>query len=236
MNLKNKASLLKKKISYTRNKALFGGSTLKYWWHYFSNRHFSEDQQYYVVYTNLDNSIPFQANSAFDYWLINFRLSPIIKKLSDAVSGETLNDIRQAYVDIAREGCAAFREVPTIMPAFAQDGGHSLHLTHSLLKPINCSPSLHTVTPFFAYNLALEYYPEKESEFRHQIGEVISTVIKEKKHAMIDIAFGIFLAKRTVQGKLGLDFYDLESFFTDEQKKRNGIPYDRIYSIYHELK
>ncbi|MEK7354696.1 MAG: hypothetical protein AABZ77_09350, partial [Chloroflexota bacterium] len=79
-------------------------------------------------------------------------------------------------------------------------------------------PSLHTATPLCFYNLGARYFPEKEPELRQCIGDVVSTVIKTKLHALIDIAFGIFLSKKTISHKLGLEFYDLESFFTQEQK------------------
>ncbi len=235
MNLKKTASFVKKTPSYTKNTVLLGESVVKYWSHYFSNRRFPKNQEFYVVYTSMDHSIPFQPNSALDYWLINFKFIPTSIKLGDATSGESFNDIRCAYVDIAKEGGAAFREVPTIMPHFTGHSGHALHVAQTLLKPINCSPSLHTAAPFFAYNLGAKYFPEKEPELRQHIGDVVSTVIKTKLHAMIDIAFGLFLSKKTIKDKLGLDFYDLESFFTQEQKSKDKIPYEHMYRMYHEI-
>jgi hypothetical protein len=226
---------LKKTVSYTKNAALLGESVLEYWLRYFSNRRFPKNQEFYVVYTNTDHGIPFQPNSAFHYWLINFQLIPTSIQLGDATSGESLNDIRHAYVDIAKEGGAAFREVPTIMPHFTDHSGYALHVAQTLLKPINCSPSLHTAVPFFAYNLGVKYFPEKEPELRRCVGDVVSTVIKTKLHAMIDIAFGVFLSKKAVQDKLGLDFYDLELFFTQEQKNKDSIPYEHMYRMYHEI-
>jgi hypothetical protein len=183
----------------------------------------------------MDHSIPFQPNSSLDYWLINFKLTPTSIKIGDATSSESFNNIRCAYVDIAKEGGAAFRQVPTIMPHFTEHSGHALHMAQTLLKPINCSPSLHTAAPFFAYNLGGKYFPEKEPELRQHIGDVVSTVIKTKLHAMIDIAFGMFLSKKTVEEKLGLDFCDLEFFFTQEQKSKDRIPYEHMYRMYHEI-
>jgi hypothetical protein len=108
-------------------------------------------------------------------------------------------------------------------------------VVQTLLKPINCSPSLHTATPFFAYNLDAIYFPEKESELSQHIGDIVSTVIKTKLHSMIDIAFGMFLARKIINDKLGLDFCDLESFFTQEQKNKDNIPYEHIYRMYHDI-
>jgi hypothetical protein len=235
MNLKKTASFVKKTTSYTKNTALLGKSVAEYWLHYISNRRFPKNQEFYVVYTNMDHSIPFQPNSALDYWLINNKLIQITIKSGDATSGEFFNDIRHAYVDIVKEGCAAFREVPTIMPHFTEHSGHALHVTQALLKPINCSPSLHTAVPFFAYNLGANYFPEKEPGLRQHIGDVVSIIIKTKLHAMIDIAFGMFLSRKAIKDKLGLDYYDLESFFTQEQKSKDKIPYEHIYRMYHEI-
>jgi hypothetical protein len=64
---------------------------------------------------------------------------------------------------------------------------------------------------------------------------VVSIVLKKKLHAMIDIAFGICLARNAVRNRLGLPFNDLESFFTREQKDRDGIPYEHVYRMYHEI-
>ena len=96
MNLKKTASLLKKAPSYTKNTALLGESVLEYWLHYFSNRRFLKNQEFYVVYTNVDNSIPFQPNSALDYWLINLKFLPISIELGDATSGELVSNIVRA--------------------------------------------------------------------------------------------------------------------------------------------
>lgn len=235
MNRKKTVSFVRNTPSYIKNTVLLVESALKYWSHYFSNRRFPKNQEFYVVYTNLDHSIPFQPNAALDYWLINCRFIPTSIKLADATSVEFFDDIREAYLDIAKEGVAAFREVPTIMPHFTEHSGQALHVAQTWLKPINCSPSLHTATPFFAYNLAVKYFPEKESELRQHIGDIVSIVIKTKLHAMIDIAFGIFLSKKTIKDKLGLDFYDLESFFIQEQKSKDRIPYEHIYRMYHEI-
>ena len=78
---------LKKAVSYTKNTALLGESVVEFWLHYFSSRRFPKNQEFYVVYTNMDNSIPFQPDSALDYWLINFKFNQTSIKLGDATSG-----------------------------------------------------------------------------------------------------------------------------------------------------
>ncbi|MBM2831529.1 MAG: hypothetical protein HW414_581 [Dehalococcoidia bacterium] len=221
--------------SRVRNTALLGKSVVNFWSHYFGNRRFPKDQEFYVVYTSLDHSIPFQPDSTLGYWLINLRLMPASARLAGPACRGSFDAIMRAYVDIAKEGAAAFREVPTIMPHLTEHVGHSLHAAQTLLRPINCCPSLHTATPFFAYNLGAHYFPEKEPELRRHVGDIVSLVIRAKLHAMIDIAFGLFLAKRVCQGKLGLGFCDLESFFTQEQKSKDKIPYEHIYRMYHEI-
>ncbi|MDP2744306.1 MAG: hypothetical protein Q8P00_04465 [Dehalococcoidia bacterium] len=208
---------------------------MDYWLHYFGNRRFPENQEFYVVYTSLDHGIPFQPDSTLDYWLINLRLIPTSARLAGPACRGSFDDIMHAYVDLAKEGVAAFREVPTIMPHLTDHKGHALRMAQTLLRPINCCPSLHTATPFFAYNLGVNYFPEKEPELRRLAGDIVSIVIRAKLHAMIDIAFGLFLAKRVFQGKLGLGFCDLESFFTQEQKSKDKIPYEHIYRMYHEI-
>lgn len=226
---------LKKTASYIKHAALLGESTLQYWLRYFSNRRFPKDQAFYVVYTSIDHSIPFQTNSALDYWLVNFRFIPTSIRLGDSATGESFNDIRRAYVDIAREGCAAFRVVPTIMPHLKGRDGYALRAARTLLRPINCSPSLHTAVPFFAYNLGVKYFPEKEPELRQYVGDIVSTVIKTKLHALLDVAFGMFLAQKAIRDKLGLDFNDLEFFFTQVQKSQDRIPYEHMYRMYRDI-
>ena len=51
MNLKKTVSFVKKTTSYTKNTALLGESVVEYWLHYFSNRRFPKNQEFYVVYT-----------------------------------------------------------------------------------------------------------------------------------------------------------------------------------------
>ncbi|GEM_PF-4681426 len=217
-----------------KNTALFAGSVMEYWWRYFSNRRFSVEQEFYVVYSDLDHGIPFQTDSALNYWLINFKILPATIKLGDVLPDERFNDIRLAYLALVRQGIAAFRKVPTIMPHFGGYAGPPI-LAGSLLKQINCSPSLHTAAPFLLYNMGAEYLPEDEPELRRHIGDIVSTVIKTKKHAMIDVAFGMFLCQTIIEDKLGLEFRTLETFFTGAQKTRDSIPYEQIYRMYREI-
>ena len=128
---------LKETASHITNTALLGESVVEYWLHYFTNRRFPKNQEFYVVYTSMDYGVPFQPDSALDYWLVNLKFIPTSIKLGYAISGKSFDDIRHAYVDIAKEGCAAFREVPTIMPHFTEHSGHALHVAQTLLKPIN---------------------------------------------------------------------------------------------------
>lgn len=216
-----------------KNTALLGMSVVEYWLHYFSCRRFPKKQEFYVVYTNLDHRIAFEPNCSLDYWLVNTKFLPIAVQLGRV--RESFNRFRHIYESIAREGSRAFRAVPTIMPHFTEHRSSALHITQALLKPINCCPSLHTATPFLAYNLGAKYFPEKEPQLRQMVGNVVQTVIKTKSHALIDVAFGILLSKRGIQAQLNLDFCDLEYFFTHEQTTKDGIPYEQVYRIYHEI-
>ncbi len=234
MNLEGTASFVKKTPSYIRTASL-GESVVAYWLRYFGNRRFPAEQEFYVVYTSMDHNIPFQPHSALNYWTCYLEFVPTAMRLGSVTSREFFGEIKHAFVDIAREGCAAFKAVPTIMPRLSDHNGHALHAAQALLKPVNCSPSLHTAAPFYAYNLAATYFPEKEADVRQHVGDVVSTVIRTKLHAMVDIAFGIFLARNAIEDKLGLDFVDLESFFTEVQERKDGIPYEHVYRMYHEI-
>ncbi len=143
--------------------------------------------------------------------------------------------IRDAYVQIAREGNACFREAPTIMPQFSEHNGRALRAAHTLLKPVNCCPSLHTAAPLYFYHLGAHYFPETEPKLRRYIGDIVSTIIRTKLHALIDISFGLLLSKKAVNQRLGLEFNDLESFFTREQRSKDNIPYEEIYRMYREV-
>ncbi|MDO8567121.1 MAG: hypothetical protein Q7R57_00220 [Dehalococcoidales bacterium] len=233
--MKFKTVATKTRITHVWHFARLAKSCWDFWDEYFGSRHFTKGQKFYVVYTSLDHSIPFKPDSAIDYLLINFRFMPTTIKLGDAMSREDFNKIRSIYVDISRESAVAFRQVPTIMPAFTDHNSHALRFKQGFLKPLNCSPSLHVAIPFFLYNVSSRQFPEKEPELRQYVGDIVSLVIKAKLHAMIDIAFGLYLSKGAVEGQLGLPFLDLESFFTGEQKSKDGIPYEEIYRMYREI-
>ncbi len=220
---------------YAANTLLLGGSVTQYWGRYFGSRHFPPDQEYYVVYTNVDHGIPFQPNSSSEYWLVNLRLIPTAARLGDPLIGSDFRAIRRAYVEMAREGCAAFEELPTIMPQFAGKGGAAVGLTRTMMKPINCCPSLHTAAPLFAYNVGSRYFPGKREQLRQAVSDVVSTVIKAKFHAIIDVSFGILLARRAAE-VLGLEFDDLESHFIQNQKGKDQVPYDEVYRMYREIR
>lgn len=235
MSDKKPTSIIKKNWLYAKNTTLLVGSVANYWSYYFGNRRFPKDQEFYVVYTSLDHAVPFQPNSAGEYWSVNFNFVPAILEMGNILPPDKFKQILRTYVEFAREGAVAFQAVPTIMPHFTEHDRQALKATQTLLKPINCSPSLHTAVPFFAYNLGLNYIPEKEPELRRYVGNIISTVIKTKLHAMVDVAFGMALCKQIVERKMDLDFCDLETFFLGERKEKDKIPYEHIYRMYHEI-
>jgi len=218
-----------------KSTVLFTGSVMEYWRTYFSNRRFPENQEYYIVYTNLDHAIPFHPDAALNYWMINFKFVPTATRLGDTLPAERFSEIRHTYLEIVSQGVAVFRAVPTVMPHFAGNNSRSPLQAWSFLKPINCSPSLHTAAPFFIYNLGAKYFPEQESELRRHIGDIVSTVIRSKYHAMIDIAFGMFLCRRIIEEKLGIEFHPLETFFLQEQSARDKIPYEHVFRLYREI-
>ncbi len=218
---------------YIGDTVLFGGSVAKFWYNYFSSRRYPPGQQYYVSYTELDHAIPFKADSISDYWLIYFRLFPVAAKLGDEASARRLAEIRSGFVELAREAAAAFRAVPNIMPQFCGGTGNALKATQ-FLKPINCCPSLHTAGPAFACSVGSHYFPKKAAELCRNVGGVVSAIIGTKLHSLLDVAFGLVLARQVTE-KLGLEFLDLEEFFLGEQKQSDGVPYEHIYRMYHDI-
>ena len=188
-----------------------------------------------MVYTNIDHSIPFQAHSSSEYWLVNLRLVPTAVRLGNPSAGTEFSAIRTALVEMAREGCAAFVDVPTMMPHFDGKAGAAASAKRTFLKPINCCPSLHTAAPLFAYNAGSNHFPEKRELLRRRVADVVSTVIRAKFHAIIDVSFGIFLAQKATE-RIGLDFDDLESYFTRCQKARDQVPYEEVFRVYREIR
>jgi hypothetical protein len=233
MSLETAAPSAKNAPSYLKT-VLLGESFLQYWRLYAGSRRFPKDQKFYVVYTNLDHSIPFEPDSTREYWLVNLKFIPTFARLGGVTSRRTFDEIRAAYVDLAREGGAAFKAVPTIMPRWGRRGGGALRAAHGLLRPINCSPSLHTAAPLFAYNVGAHFFAASEPKLRQYVGDIVSTVIRSKLHALIDVAFGILAARKGTE-RLGLEFNDLESFFTHDQHDKDGVPYDQVYRMYHEI-
>ncbi len=188
-----------------------------------------------MVYTNVDHGIPFQPNSSSEYWLVNLRLVPTAMKLGNPSICRDFAAIRRAYVEMASDGCAAFLDVPTIMPHFDGRESSTARLTRAFLKPINCCPSLHTAAPLFAYNAGSRHFPEEREQLRKCVADVVSTVIKAKFHAVIDVSFGIFQAQKAVE-RIGLEFDDLESYFVGCQRGRDRVPYDEVYRMYREIR
>ena len=215
-------------LTQAKNIALVSAAISRYWARYFSCRRFPDGQLYYVVYTEADDAIPYQA-SVGNYWTINLHLMASTLRIADQITAASFANVRRAYLGMASEAKAAWREAPTIMPRFDLPCGGPLRLTQSLLKPINCSPSLHAAVPFFLYNMAVRYRPEEAPRLASYVGEVVSTVLRTKLHAMIDIAFGMLLAKNAVE-EMGFLFHD------PYQQRLDGIPYEQAYRHYRAVK
>jgi len=233
MGLRDAATLAWRLPLYIGDTVLFGGSVAKFWYSYFGSRRYPPGQQFYVSYTNLDHSIPFEADSISDYWLIYFRLFPVAARLGDEAGARRLGEIRNGFVELAREAAAAYRAVPNIMPQFDGGTGNAFKATQ-VLKPINCSPSLHTAGPLYACSVGSHYFPERGPELCRNVGGVVSTIVRTKLHSLIDVAFGLVLARRVTE-KLGVEFLNLEEFFLNEQRQKDDIPYEHVYRMYHEI-
>ena len=81
---------------------MWGWSVVEYWLQYFGNRRFPKNQEFHVVYTSNDHSVPYQPESALYYWLVNLDFIPTSVRLPGATSREFFDEMRHAYVDIAR--------------------------------------------------------------------------------------------------------------------------------------
>ncbi len=55
---------LTQRANYVFNALALGGSVAQYWGRYFASRRFDRDQDFYVVYTDIDHGIPFQPESS----------------------------------------------------------------------------------------------------------------------------------------------------------------------------
>jgi hypothetical protein len=202
--------------------------------YYFKGLDYPADQEFYLVYTNLDHKIPFNPEKAVAYWGIIAKSFIFQNRIGAVTPKGYYGEILDAFVDIAYEGRIAFREVPTILPRFKAHRNTLVAVIQKTLDPIRACPSLHVAAPFLGYNLGRKYLPGREQELRREIQDVILAIIGTKLHALVDIPFGMWLSKSIVEEKLQLEFDNLEDFFTNK-KNSEEIPYDYIFKVYHKI-
>lgn len=192
-------------------------------------------QEFYLTYTSRDHEIPLKPDGGVNYAAPYLDLISTTRRVAKVVPYKDDSwDIMKAFIQMSHECTNTYHEVPTIIPRFPNHNRKKLHALQRFLKPINCCPSMHTAYATFEYIVGMNYL-EKEKELRQHLENLVTTVIGTKLHAMIDVAFGMYISKKTIEEKLDLAGDCLEDFLTQKRQIDDKVPWEEISGIYYDV-
>jgi len=206
---------------------------------YFGSQKDLADKPRYLVYTQLDNKIPFVPQEDILYTYMISQIAYVANELAGVVSARQMKYITECFIALNDIGVEAFYKHPTTMPRFRDHQRLSLKVIQHLDEPLNCCPSLH-----IAYSLLLDGIAEfvikplrnRRDAFKSirfsTIG-MFNSVLYTKQHSILDVAFGMLCARIVFEERFDMPFNDFVSVFPSLEDD-HPIPYDDIVRIYEE--
>jgi len=206
---------------------------------YFHSQNSCKDKEKYLVYTNLDNKIPFIPEEDVMYTYMIAQLAYIGRKMSEHLPVRDMKKLVDSFIDISALGTEAFDVAPTIMPRFHNHNRINLKVIQALDKPLTCCPSLHIAYSLLLDNVAENLLkdklePEVLNSIRYSSKRMFNSVLYTKQHSLIDIAFGTLSSKISFENNFDKEFNDFTEFYAELQGENPHVNYGKLYDMYLE--
>ena len=211
---------------------------------YFSAQRSVAGRERYLIYTQLDDRIPFVPEEDTMYTYMLAQIAYVARELAERVSVDEMGEVASAFIDANRLGTGVFLRHPTVMPRFLDHDRLSLKTVQRADEPLNCCPSLHIAYSILLDNIAEGVLAPRRGRrevfdsIRYSTIRMFNSVLYTKQHSLIDVGFGILCARlvfeRRFAARLGRPFNDFVSVFDTLRGQHPHIPYDEIAAIYAE--
>jgi len=204
---------------------------------YFSTQKKNEGMTPYLIYSEVDQQIPFRPEESVNYNELLPLLMVIIKNGIEHHSRTELQQLVNCFLtanDMAQE---VYRSYQTIMPRFTVHQQWGLHLVQWIDLPVNCCPSMHVAFSSLMYNFKEDFIPlDRQVEVKKTLEKMAASVLYTKQHALADVAFGFLCAKMAYEQQFGTSSLEILGDHHRLQEEHPTIPYDAIHEIYQRGK
>ncbi|MBI5398571.1 hypothetical protein HZB03_03850 [Candidatus Woesearchaeota archaeon] len=207
------------------------------WLHdYFSAQQESVLKQRHLVYTEYDKKIPFRPEEDIMYVYMIAQIASIINKTCSRLSRQEFKHLVETFQEANDIAVDVFKQYPTTMPRFTDHKRLSLKVVQKLDKPINCCPSLHIGYSMLLDNVArIMILPQNPGVFealRYSTLRMFNSVLYTGQHSIIDVAFGMVLARKVFESAYNTNYHDLTDAFGAMHQQQPSIDYKEIQRIY----
>ncbi|MBU0470675.1 MAG: hypothetical protein KKA62_00555 [Nanoarchaeota archaeon] len=197
-------------------------------------------KEQHLVYTDLDHRIPFRPTDDILYVYQLAHMALFSRELVENYPNHVFKEVIKCFLDVEKEAVEVFQKYPTVMPRFTDHDRITLKATQAFDNPLNCCPSLHIAYSLLIYNISKvlgfdKWDKELWKSFEQAAELTIRPVLYTKQHALIDVAFGMQVAKKSFEKIFSFKFEDLTAAFSDFEKRDQDIPYRAIEAIYYNL-
>lgn len=224
-------------IAKFNHKKILGEAVWRWAKGYMSAQHGKVSNEKTLVYTQHDNQIPFIAEEDVIYWYMMMQSGFFGRVASYETSKENLERMLNGFIELNSYAAKTFHEVPTIMPRFNNHNRLLLKVIQKLDKPTNCCPSGHIANAFYFLSAAEEFLPsnlEMKKSLEYSVKRMMNSVLYTKQHGLVDVFWGMVLAKDIIEKKFNRKFNDLGGSYLNMKRENPEINYDFLYGGYHE--
>ncbi len=204
---------------------------------YFSTQKKNEGMTPYLIYSEIDQQIPFRPEESANYNELLPLLMAIMKEGIEHHPRTKLQRVINCFLTANNMAQEVYRSYQTIMPRFTVHQQWGLHLVQWIDLPLNCCPSMHVAFSSLMYNVKEEFMPyNRQAEAKKMLENMASSVLYTKQHAVADVAFGFLCAKMAYEEQFGNSCLEILGDHHRLQEEHPSIPYDAIHEIYQNGK
>lgn len=222
-----------------KSTAIFGG--VGSWaWNYFGTQRAVRGQERTLIYTQFDHAIPFRPDQDILYAYVIAQIAYIANTFAEGTTRREVKQFVDCFAEMNRIGRQAFRRTPTVMPRFQRHDRLTLTVVQALDAPVNCCPSLHISYSLMLYNIVAGLlWPERADDealesTRYTTVGMFESVLFTKQHAILDVAFGMALAREVWQRAFDATFDDLAATLAPLEEEHR-VPYGEILAMYRRV-
>jgi len=202
---------------------------------YFSTQKKSEGMTPYLIYSEVDEKIPFRPQESVNYNELLPLLMVIMKEGIEHHPRRELQQVINCFLTANDMSQEVYRSYQTIMPRFTVHQQWGLHLVQWIDLPLNCCPSMHVAFSSLMYNFREQFMPfSQQAEAKKTLENMASSVLYTKQHAVADVAFGFLCAKMAYEQQFGISSPEILGDHHRLQEEHPSIPYETIHEIYQK--